>query len=354
MEILRIYQAVDNPYASVNQYVSTLIEGVKSLSREIEFGWGIDTFWCDDIYSYDIIHIQWPHVLLINNWHSNHLKERLTLIKKRGKKIVATCHNLVPHYNNNYDFGVAYETVYNFADMIIHLGPVSKELLSSSYPNAEHVIIPHHIYDTFYTHFPEKEESCKKLKISKKNNYILCYGAFRDDEERLLAQSISCAYKYNSTYILAPSYDFNIKTSFFNRYKYFIKEKLLYQKKHIISLGYKNYTIPNELTPYFFGAATIVLIQRKKILNSGNVPLAFLMGKVVVGPNIGNVGRLLNETGNPTFDVNDIDSLKKAIDNGFQLANDNYGEKNRTFAFSNLSTNIISQKLYEHYCTLIH
>ena len=31
---------------------------------------------------------------------------------------------------------------------------------------------------------------------------------------------------------------------------------------------------------YFFGAADVVLLQRKKILNSGNLPLAFLMGKV--------------------------------------------------------------------------
>ena len=43
----------------------------------------------------------------------------------------------------------------------------------------------------------------------------------------------------------------------------------------------------------------MVFIQRTDILNSGNVPLALSFGRVVTGPDSGNIGGLLAETSTP-------------------------------------------------------
>ena len=102
--------------------------------------------------------------------------------------------------------------------------------------------------------------------------------------------------------------------------------------------------ISNTELPYYFSAADIVLIQRKEILNSGNVPMALFFHKVVAGPKFGNIGELLDLTGNPTFDLTDSHSVIEAVTHAQQLANTGYGEKNAEFARQNMNTELIAQK----------
>ena len=351
---MKIFQSVDNPYASVNQYVMTLMDGINCHTDNVEWGWGIESFWKLDIFNYDIIHIQWPHALLLENRTSCQLDSRLDKLKKAGKKIIATCHNLEPHYCNNPEYHNAYSVVYKRADMIIHLGTYSFENLSKQFHSAEHVILPHHVYDTFYKKFPDKPECCEKLKIKNSSEYILCFGAFRDVEEKKLALSVADYCRGKNLYVLAPSFKQTPHGNRYSRFKHYIKERLLNSGNRIICHGYANNCIPNELTPYYFGASSIILIQRKQLLNSGNITLAFLMGKVVVGPDIGNVGQILKDTGNPTFDVSDDNSIITAIQAAFNLAKENHGIINKEYALKHLSTDIISERLYNYYVSLQH
>lgn len=75
--------------------------------------------------------------------------------------------------------------------------------------------------------------------------------------------------------------------------------------------------------------------------------MAFLMGKVVAGPNIGNVGEILTEMGNPTFDVNDNDSAVDAILQSLDLANKGKGLCNHDYAMKHFSTELFCKKLHE-------
>jgi glycosyltransferase involved in cell wall biosynthesis len=115
----------------------------------------------------------------------------------------------------------------------------------------------------------------------------------------------------------------------------------------------KGTLVSEEVLPYYFGAADIVLIQRMKILNSGNLPLSMFMGKVVVGPNVGNVGRILTETNNPTFIPRDTSSILKAVHKAFTLLEEGKGIENRHYALDNWSTDIISKKLFNYYKEII-
>ena len=349
---MKIYQAVPNPYATVNQYVVTLMEEICRNHPEIQWGWGIDIFWSDEIFKYDIVHIQWPNTLLYNEKNADDVYERLCELRRNHVLIVATCHNLEPHYCSNINILHIYEVVYSLSDMILHLGSYSMDLFKIKYPQAENVILPHHIYDTFYSYFPGKYDACKKLNLRTGNKYIICYGAFRDVEERKLVSKVAESYRKSNVYVLAPSYDRVCCRGIYKRYEYFVRNKLRKIYRHIICHGYANNTIPNELTPYYYGASDLALIQRKKILNSGNVTLAFLMGKVVVGPDVGNVGLLLKETGNPTFDVNDDSAVLKAVKMGFDLTKENYGERNRQYAIDNFSTAIVAERLFGYYLSI--
>jgi len=74
-----------------------------------------------------------------------------------------------------------------------------------------------------------------------------------------------------------------------------------------------NGKVDADMLPFCFAAADIVFIQRVKILNSGNLPMAFFFNKVVVGPNVGNVREFLDEETNFSFDCNDISTASKAL-----------------------------------------
>ncbi len=107
--------------------------------------------------------------------------------------------------------------------------------------------------------------------------------------------------------------------------------------------------VPFEDVPYYYSVSDIALIQRKHILNSGNVPMAFLFGKVVVGPDVGNVGQWLQETGNPTFDPSNPDSLVNAVKEAEELIKNGVGERNKEYALTQLDPEMIAgqyQNLY--------
>jgi glycosyltransferase involved in cell wall biosynthesis len=107
--------------------------------------------------------------------------------------------------------------------------------------------------------------------------------------------------------------------------------------------------VTNKLLSLQFAASDVVLIQRKKVLNSGNLPMGFYFGKVVVGPDRGNVGEILRETGNPVFDPDDENSVARAVREAFTLAEQGKGEENRLYAEKNWSPDICARAIVQAY-----
>lgn len=342
---MKIYQALPT-LASKNPYMETLIQEIDQQYEDCVWGYGINTFWSDEIFSYDIVHIHWPTLLLKGKYSSSELNHQLENIRDRNIKIVSTCHNLVAHYCHDSDINNSYNVVYSNSDMILHLGLYSLNIFKSKYPNTQNVLLPHHTYDNLYTLFPSKKDCCKKLKLSENAKYILCFGAFRDDEERSLVMNVSKHIIFHRTYIIAPAY----KTiTGRNRYIRAIKKYWLKYIHHIIITGTSNHPVPVDMTPYYFGISDIVFIQRKETLNSGNIPLAFHYAKTVVGPSIGNIKELLDTTKNPTFNANDLNSVYKAVKEGMTISREKHGEKNKEFAQNHLSVNQIASSLHKYY-----
>ena len=84
-------------------------------------------------------------------------------------------------------------------------------------------------------------------------------------------------------------------------------------------------------------SSNVIFIQRKDILNSGNVPLAFLYHKVVVGPKVGNIGELLEATGNPTFCPNNKKDILRALKEARRLSIQGQGERNYSYAMKEMN-----------------
>ena len=350
MTKMKVFQLVDNPYKSLNPYVAVLMDGIKSISDEVEFGYGINDFWNGDIFSFDVLHIHWPDEAFGRFPTQNDIhrfKLRLMEFKSHGGMIVVTCHNLKPHYSKKSTRIKAYDIVYSLADVIIHLGNYSMDIMKQKYPIAKHVVCYHHTYDTMYTKVGR--DSCiKALNLDAKKRYILCFGEFRDDEERRLVNTVLRHCHEQGFDVLAPRY-----------YKLGKRRNLIALAIQWLLLKYKVATTPglhihgwyisNKNLPYYYGAADISFIQRKSILNSGNLPMGFYFGNIVVGPNVGNVGEILEETGNPIFEPEDERSIFAAVDKAIELSNSKKGESNKHYADIHFSTQVVCNKILNVY-----
>ena len=88
----------------------------------------------------------------------------------------------------------------------------------------------------------------------------------------------------------------------------------------------------------------MLLIQQKDILNSADVPLAFLFRKVIIGPDCGNIGGLLKSTGNPTFHHGRKEDIIWALEEGRRLSVRGKGEMNYAYAMENMCVSKVGKQ----------
>lgn len=336
-------------HSDPNPFCYTLMDEICKHHPEVEVFTDRRIFWKDDILTFDVLHIMWPDILLRGGHSAKEMEARLNLLKEHNVKIVATCHNLHPHYSSDVDEVESYKHTNGYADVIIHLGEYSRSLLAEQYPKATHVVVPHHVYDTIYGEKPTREQGIKILGLDPNKRYILAMGEFRDDEERDLIRIIEREIEGTDIRILAPTY----KRWVLSRAHPLrtLKSYLEYRNalKQVPNLINKGDYVPNELMTSYYAVSDICFIQRKEILNSGNVPMALYMDNVVMGPDKGNVGPLLKETGNPTFNPDDEDSVLIAFKQAIDLYKSGQSTSNHEWAMSHCNTASCAEAYYQIY-----
>lgn len=331
-----------------NPYVKTLYDEMKR--QNIDVTCSINEFW-GDVQNYDIIHIQWPNLLVSKLDNSNKLlSEKISEIHHLGKKIIVTLHNLLPHYSDDNRLLEAYRIIYENTDCFIHLGNESIKLLKNLYPNitAEHYVIPHHTFDTLYDMNVSVYEAREMLNIPQNMKCLVSFGRFRNDEERDLLLLI-CKSLPQNIYYLMPGFNLEriLRKNVVKGFKAFIKriKYAIIAKKYGIHMNYK--FIPDNMVPYYIKAADAMLIPRMKILNSGSVSLGMLCGIPIVGPNVGNVGSELKKTGNYVFDIENLDALPGIV--SAALNNKLLGKCNIEYANRVLKTSVVVREIVRVY-----
>jgi len=314
-----------------NPFVQTLAEEMRSLGHRVDQG--VDFFWTGDL-DYDVIHFQWPNALF--RWDNSAITAsgvrdamaRIAAHRKAGARLFLTRHNERPHWANADVLGL-YAAVEGACDVIVHLGEASRLSAQSlkHMSNVRHVVIPHHIYPGIDREV-SLAEARRRLGIGAGERVLLAFGAFRNDDERWLALR-AVHDQPRRTRLLAPRL-FQFPVRFQGRIIWSeFRRRLRYLPYGVFRACP---SVPDSELPFYFAAADVVLLQRLDTLNSGNLPMAFSFGRVVVGPDCGNMGPILKETGNPTFDTDSRDSVAAAVAEGFRLAAAGKGEDNRRYA----------------------
>lgn len=336
-----------------NKFVPVLIEYL--IKEGIDVTWSSEEFW-NPSKKYDIIHFQWPEGLgtPCSPEGIAALTWRLKEWKMNGVKMVISRHNEKVHYNNNFYLSEIYRLVEFSCDVIGHMGLYSRNTIPSNHcsPYVQHIIIPHHIYPNIICNISQ-EEAKKKIGVKNNHKLILAFGGIRSDEERILILTIKNFFNFQNVDVIAPRLfqnpifgknKLNVFLELYNRLR-FIKYGLCFDTGKLINI--------NEMIN-LFAACDIVFIPRMKILNSGNLPMGFYFGKIVVGPDCGNVGDILKQTGNPVFQTDNKESLINAIIEGLSLTKTNLGQRNKMHAEENWHPVKICHQWFEVYKKLLN
>lgn len=349
-----LYFPGEDIHTDGNPFVYTLVDAIITTHKDVYFAYAEHIFWTSEVFEYDMVHIMWPDSLILWRQEKHTIEEldgQLKLLKDHNIPLICTCHNLHSHYTWSQEGVKAYDIVYQYADIFIHLEEYSKEVLTKKYSAARHVVIPHHVYDTVYPTLYSKEEALQKLHY-KNRKYAISLGAFRNNDEKDLFLRIADEFRKYNIYCIAPSLLVLPRGRITRSW---IKQRLrwlLLKLKHpniITNIGY----ISNELIPYYYALSDISIIQRLEILNSGNVPLGMYFGNVILGPNVGNVNLILHKTDNPSFDVCDLDSIPQACLETLKAASNSKGQQNREFALAYWTTEQVAEKIYQLYKLVI-
>lgn len=348
---MEIYFVVKEPSErTFNHFVDSLGKALEAQGCEVVYG--LERLWTDDVLTCDIVHFQWPEYIfgaqkkVFSDNDVKRVRQRLSTLKEKGIKIFLQIHNLKPHTNTDKGVLQVYDVFYQYADVMVHMGRYSLELLEPKYPNVHHVVVPHHIYDNILTFTESQQNARRKLKLPEDKKIVLSFGKFRDDKEREFVLALRKRFDHSVLFLMPGFYRETLHTWNPKKLVGRLYHTLRYKLKGI---RFSNDVIPDELMQCYFCAADVVLIQRLDILNSGNLPMAFAAGKVVVGPRVGNVGGILEETKNFAFTPVDIDDAAQTLQRALAATEASRGEENKMYAEKYWSCHVVAKQLIEIY-----
>lgn len=312
-------------YNCPNSIIKSYIDGISPLC---ELTSGVAEFWESNLI-FDILHIQWPEELMVwdlyNEIDLKKLEDRFIYWKSINTKIIITRHNASSHRKFYLDDKL-YDLCFNYADGIVHLGEYSLTEFKNHnfYSTKCNTLINHPNYLNI-PNLVSHEIARKHLRVSSEAIVYLSFGAIRDkkEESNLIAAFKKTRIK-GKQLIITNSLLFKKKKSFrrypFKRLSYEFQK--FYLKIHNIIIV-ENTNISESDIQYYFNLANFIIVPRLNQLNSGVVYLAFTFSKIVVGPDIANIGALLNKTGNITYDPNDIGKFVSALERAFKYVSKN-------------------------------
>lgn len=326
---------------------SRYIEDWKSaLARHGEIVHDHEAFWSGD-GGFDIVHIHWPEYLSfeieaglgagLDSGILPRLEQRLEAWRSRNARIVVTRHNVRPHNNTDPAFERLYESVYARADAIVHLGEASRQDYLARYRGSfdcarqVQAVIPHAHFGS-YANTVTRDEARRGLRIRRRSRTVLAFGGFTcEPEADLLMRAFRGLPGWNKT-LLAPNWYERLPLIAYIRLKYWVRDlRRFHDRVHPwYRLGHA--FVPEDRVQHYLNAADVLFVQRRQPLNSSNLVLGFTFGRVVVGPDHGNVGEILRETGNPTYDAGRPESAVAALVAGLRMAREGAGERNRRTA----------------------
>lgn len=336
---------------TTNRFIDLLVQ---SLSEKVKVTSSVFSFFAKEEH-FDIVHIHWPEAF--NDWSSLSEKKYREILEaldfwKRNSIIVYTKHNDKPHEIEQGRLNQIYNYVIKSSSGIIHLNEFELEDSVSEYTGKMRKVIRHGLYD--YPNNLTKSEARKKLNLPLEGEVLLAFGKIRNEKEKMMILKAFRSWRQPQKVLLAPRWKHATYPSFLQhpwaRLKTQLRDFFLsrFKARYRVMGG----TIADDEIQFYMNAADVLIVPRVDALNSGVVFLGITFGKVIIGVNNRGIGELLNELKNPTFETNNVESVRVAIEQGIKLSKEGVGALNRDFGTKHLSWKTISDDHVSFYLQL--
>ena len=338
-----------------NRFVLDLKEG---LEHHADVVWDHQEFW-NMKNEYDIIHIHWPEYLSFelesylykpSESIPNEIWDKtITCLEYWSKKskIIYTRHVQFPHVRYDKEFLKLYKTVVSYCDTIVHFANYSIQQFKQWYPDLDkikHIVIPHHNYASL-PNTSTTQEAREYLNINQDTKVMLVFGGIKEHEKPLIKMAFN-SIPYKNKVLLAPGWKILRRKISYIRLREWVWNFEVWRAKQNNKFRTNLGFIKEEDAHYYLNAADFLFIPRTNELNSGNITLGCTFGLVVVGKDTADIGEILQETGNPTFSVDDDLSIQRAIKLAIDLNKNDFGFINKERALINWNINIISEQYF--------
>jgi len=309
----------------VNSYLRLLEEALAKNGVEVVFG-----RFPTSSDQRQVSWIHWPEQLTNYSPPSEsdlkRIEESLKLATEHGI-LLWTVHNAWRHgMREHKGFNALYAMVASYADAHLHHGNESVRIIEELYPGTRKVrrVFNHGGYWNLLG--SESKESARlALGISDDVKVMLAFGNIRSSSELILSMDI-CNVK-DWTLLIAGRPPYIRKR---HRISYYYRTLRFKRRIRVCEGLFEDAQIDRIVK-----ACDAVLIPRFECLNSGNVFLGFTFEKPVIGPDIGNVGEILQQTGNEVFDPEVKGDIIRAVRRLQSRDMEELGEKNASWLSAN-------------------
>lgn len=257
---------------------------------------------------FDIIHTQWIIFAPVDYWG-------LKSMKKKGKKIVITIHDILPFNQKFYDY-YYHKRIYAMADQIIVQAPDNVKRFHELFPDNQVPVhmIPHgHFMD--YAQKIEKNIAREKLQIPQDKFVYLFFGQIKkvkgvDVLLKAWAKAIkeNQELKENALLVIAGS----VWKADFGKCEEIIETEHL-QEYLKLDIRY----IPDEEVDSYYGAADICVLPYLEVYQSGVLQLTYAHDKTAIVTKIPAFIDIIDESRGFLCEPGDVDSLKEAMQRAY-------------------------------------
>jgi len=228
-----------------------------------------------------------PDIIILHYWMPFFApalrKIALLLKKKTDAKIIAICHNLIPH--EKHSFTQLFTKIFiNKIDRFIIMSESVKSDLLEILPEAIYKLTPHPIYNIFGNNI-DKEIARKNLNIKAKK-VILYFGLIREYKglDILLNSIPQIKRELNDIIVIVAGECYEKKEKYYD-----IIEKLKIQDSVDLRLKF----IPDDEVSEYFSAADVVALPYKNATQSGIIQIAYNFSRPVIVSDVGGLAEIV-------------------------------------------------------------
>jgi len=263
----------------------------------------------------DLLQMDWPH-----DWYSgrNYLARKLKRVmyfhglrKLRRFPCVWTAHNLITHdADDEGDEKKMIQSLVDCCDGILVMSAAAKEQLEDKYKIRESSvvrIIPHGHYIDAYPNEISRTDARACLGLENSNRVVLSLGRILPYKGTgdLIASFCHIAGDGDVLVVAGPISD----ESLLKTLNDFADRSCPDGARVIIKPGF----VADDHLQYYFGAADVVALPFKHVLNSGSLLLAMSFGRCAVAPRIGSIPEIASPQGYFGYDAENQDGLNNAL-----------------------------------------